>query len=109
MLIFDESTLNQMIFTVFRGYKSLKLFLFFRLVIPFVGLKLGLLCIFLLGGFADILLFMKLLAFILMTEFYSNDLTGFYLPVIYRPISPPSASSQSSAIIFDDPPNANSQ
>jgi tight adherence protein C len=61
----------------FRGQNPLTRFLFFRLVLPFVGFALALAYIFLLGGLADKPFLIKL--FVCVACAYA----GFYLPVIY--------------------------
>ena len=56
----DESTLNKLKMAGFRGQNPLTRFLFFRLVLPFVGFAGAALYIFLLGGLPDQPFFMKL-------------------------------------------------
>jgi tight adherence protein C len=73
----DENTLNSLRVAGFRGQNPLTRFLFFRLVLPFVGFGLSLVYIFLLGGLAEKPLFMKLFVCIVMAY------AGFYAPVLY--------------------------
>lgn len=73
----DENTLNSLRVAGFRGQNPLTRFLFFRLVLPFVGLALALVYVFLLGGLAERPLFVKLFVCILAAY------AGFYLPVLY--------------------------
>ncbi|AMS44395.1 type II secretion system F family protein [Aminobacter sp. NyZ550] len=73
----DEATLNKLKIAGFRGQNPLTRFLFFRLVLPFVGLMLGILYIFVLGAFPDKPFLMKV--FICIVLAYA----GFYAPVLY--------------------------
>lgn len=73
----DEGTLNKLKVAGFRGQNPLTRFLFFRLVLPFVGFALAAVYVFLLGGFADKPLFVKL--FVCILAAYG----GFYAPVLY--------------------------
>ncbi|WP_446720781.1 type II secretion system F family protein [Mesorhizobium sp. L-8-3] len=73
----DEKTLNSLRVAGFRGQNPLTRFLFFRLVLPFVGLALAAFYVFLLDGLAERPLFMKLFVCILAAY------AGFYLPVLY--------------------------
>ena len=49
----DEGTLNKLRMAGFRGQNPLTRFLFFRLVLPFVGFALAALYVFVLGGLPD--------------------------------------------------------
>ncbi|MEJ6781832.1 type II secretion system F family protein [Aminobacter sp. Piv2-1] len=73
----DEGTLNKLKVAGFRGQNPLTRFLFFRLVLPFVGFALAAAYIFLLGGLANKPLFVKL--FVCILAAYG----GFYAPVLY--------------------------
>ncbi|MBT1158370.1 type II secretion system F family protein [Aminobacter anthyllidis] len=73
----DEATLNKLKIAGFRGQNPLTRFLFFRLVLPFVGLLLGIVYVFVLGGVADKPFLMKV--FICIVLAYA----GFYAPVLY--------------------------
>ncbi len=73
----DESTMQKLRMAGFRGQNPLTRFLFFRLVLPFVGLALAAFYLFVLGALADRPLFMKL--FICIVAAYA----GFYAPVLY--------------------------
>ncbi len=73
----DEKTLNSLRVAGFRGQNPLTRFLFFRLVLPFVGLALALFYVFVLGALAERPLFVKL--FVCIVAGY----VGFYLPVLY--------------------------
>ncbi|MGF7008884.1 type II secretion system F family protein [Aminobacter sp. BE322] len=73
----DEGTLNKLKVAGFRGQNPLTRFLFFRLVLPFVGFALAAVYVFLLGGFAEKPLFVKL--FVCILAAYG----GFYAPVLY--------------------------
>lgn len=73
----DEATLNKLKIAGFRGQNPLTRFLFFRLVLPFVGLLLGIVYIFVLGGVPDKPFLMKV--FICIVLAYA----GFYAPVLY--------------------------
>lgn len=73
----DEATLAKLKVAGFRGQNPLTKFLFFRLVLPFVGFALGLLYIFVLSGLPDQPPVIKLFVCILMAY------AGFYAPVLY--------------------------
>jgi len=73
----DEKTLNSLKMAGFRGQNPLTRFLFFRLVLPFVGLAGAAVYLFLLGGMPDKPLFIK--AFVCILVAYG----GFYAPVLY--------------------------
>ena len=73
----DENTLNKLKVAGFRGQNPLTRFLFFRLVLPFVGFALAAVYVFLLGGFAEQPPFVKF--FICIVVAYG----GFYAPVLY--------------------------
>jgi tight adherence protein C len=73
----DQNTLSKLRVAGFRGQNPVTKFLFFRLVLPFAGLTLALVYIFLLGGLHDKPLFIKLFACVLAAY------AGFYAPVLY--------------------------
>ncbi|HEV7414945.1 MAG TPA: type II secretion system F family protein [Tianweitania sediminis] len=73
----DEGTMNSLRMAGFRGQNPMTRFLFFRLVLPFVGLALALFYIFVMGGLAEKPFFIKLFVCIL------SAYAGFYLPVLY--------------------------
>lgn len=73
----DEKTIASLKVAGFRGQNPLTKFLFFRLVLPFVGLALGIVYIFILGGLPEQSLFMKLFVCVLLAY------GGFYAPVLY--------------------------
>lgn len=73
----DEGTLNKLKVAGFRGQNPLTRFLFFRLVLPFLGLSLGAVYVFVLGGFAAKPFFFKI--FVCVVFAYA----GFYAPVLY--------------------------
>ncbi|MEO9339626.1 type II secretion system F family protein [Mesorhizobium sp. SB112] len=73
----DDATLLKLKVAGFRGQNPLTKFLFFRLVLPFVGLALALFYILVLGGLAEKPIFMKIFACILAAY------AGFYAPIIY--------------------------
>ena len=73
----DEGTLNKLRVAGFRGQNPLTKFLFFRLVLPFVGLAIGVVYIFMLGALPEQPLFIKLFVCILLAY------AGFYAPVLY--------------------------
>jgi tight adherence protein C len=73
----DEKTVAALKVAGFRGQNPLTRFLFFRLVLPFVGLVLGIVYIFVLGGLAEQPPFVKLFVCILLAY------GGFYAPVLY--------------------------
>ena len=73
----DEATLAKLKVAGFRGQNPLTRFLFFRLVLPFVGFALGLVYVFVLGGLPEQPLFVKLFVCIVMAY------AGFYAPILY--------------------------
>ena len=73
----DESTMQKLKMAGFRGQNPLTRFLFFRLVLPFVGLALAAAYIFVLGGLAEKPLMIKL--FVCIVAAYA----GFYAPIVY--------------------------
>ncbi|MCB1453145.1 MAG: type II secretion system F family protein [Rhizobiaceae bacterium] len=73
----DEGTVAKLRMAGFRGQNPLTRFLFFRLVLPAVGLVIALIYIFLLGGLAEQPIFVKLFVCILFAY------AGFYAPVVY--------------------------
>ena len=73
----DDRTLSTLKMAGFRGQNPLTRFLFFRLILPFVGLAAAAAYIFLLNGLAEQPLFMKI--FVCVVVAYG----GFYLPVVY--------------------------
>jgi tight adherence protein C len=73
----DESTLNKLRLAGFRGQNPLTKFLFFRLVLPFVGFALAAAYVFLLGGLPDQPTFVKI--FVCIVVAYG----GFYAPILY--------------------------
>lgn len=73
----DEGTVAKLRMAGFRGQNPLTRFLFFRLVLPAVGLVLAVIYIFLLGGLAEQPVFVKLFVCILFAY------AGFYAPVVY--------------------------
>jgi tight adherence protein C len=73
----DENTLNKLKVAGFRGQNPLTRFLFFRLVLPFVGFVLAAIYIFVLGALPDQPPFVKLFVCILVAY------AGFYAPVLY--------------------------
>ena len=73
----DEATLSKLKMAGFRGQNPLTKFLFFRLVLPAVGLALGIFYIFVFGLLPDQPLFIK--AFVCVLLAYA----GFYAPVLY--------------------------
>ena len=73
----DEGTLNQLKIAGFRGQNPLTRFLFFRLVLPFVGFALAGFYVLFLGGLAEQPGFVKLFVCILA------GYAGFYAPVLY--------------------------
>ncbi|MBX3530903.1 MAG: type II secretion system F family protein [Rhizobiaceae bacterium] len=73
----DEGTLSKLRMAGFRGQNPLTRFLFFRLVLPFVGLFLAAIWIFVLGGLPDQPFFVKIFVCILLAY------GGFYAPVLY--------------------------
>ena len=73
----DEATLAKLRMAGLRGQNPLTRFLFFRLVLPFVGFALAAVYAFLLGGLPDQPAFIKL--FVCVVVAYG----GFYAPVLY--------------------------
>ena len=73
----DEATLANLRMAGLRGQNPLTRFLFFRLVLPFVGFALAAVYVFLLGGLPDQPAFIKL--FVCVVVAYG----GFYAPVLY--------------------------
>ncbi|HEY4191045.1 MAG TPA: type II secretion system F family protein, partial [Mesorhizobium sp.] len=73
----DEGTMQKLKVAGFRGQNPLTRFLFFRLVLPFVGFALAAAYIFVLGGMADKPLFAKVFVCILAAY------AGFYAPNLY--------------------------
>ncbi|MFU0506854.1 type II secretion system F family protein [Pseudaminobacter sp. NGMCC 1.201702] len=73
----DENTINKLKVAGFRGQNPLTKFLFFRLVLPFVGFGLAGIYVLFLGGLAEQPPFMKLFVCILAAY------AGFYAPNLY--------------------------
>ncbi|MGE0503303.1 MAG: type II secretion system F family protein [Rhizobiaceae bacterium] len=73
----DDNTVNQLRMAGFRGQNPLTRFLFFRLILPFVGLALAAVYVFLLGGLPEQPPLVK--AFVCIVVAYG----GFYAPVLY--------------------------
>lgn len=73
----DEATITQLKVAGFRGQNPLTTFLFFRLILPFVGLAVAVFYIFVLGTLADKPMFIKIFVCILA------GYAGFYAPVLY--------------------------
>ncbi len=73
----DENTMQKLKMAGFRGQNPLTKFLFFRLMLPFVGFALALVYILVLGGLAEQPFLIKL--FVCVVCAYA----GFYLPVLY--------------------------
>jgi len=73
----DEATLSKLKMAGFRGQNPLTKFLFFRLVLPVVGLALGVFYIFVLGVLPDQPVFIKVFICVLLAY------AGFYAPVLY--------------------------
>lgn len=73
----DEGTLNKLKMAGFRGQNPLTRFLFFRLVLPFLGLAMALVYIFMLGGLPEQPTLVK--GFVCIVAAYA----GFYAPVVY--------------------------
>ncbi|MGP2491591.1 type II secretion system F family protein [Mesorhizobium sp. PUT5] len=73
----DEGTMQKLRVAGFRGQNPLTKFLFFRLVLPFVGFALAAAYIFVMGALPDQPLFVKLFVCIVMAY------AGFYAPVLY--------------------------
>jgi tight adherence protein C len=73
----DDGTMQKLKMAGFRGQNPLTRFLFFRLVLPFVGFALALIYILVLGGLAEKPFLVKM--FVCVACAYA----GFYLPVVY--------------------------
>jgi tight adherence protein C len=73
----DEGTLQKLKVAGFRGQNPLTRFLFFRLVLPFVGFALAAVYLFVLGGLPEQPPFIKLFVCILVAY------AGFYSPILY--------------------------
>ena len=73
----DQSTVAKLRAAGFRGQNPLTQFLFFRLILPFVGLALGIFYIFILDALPDRSMFAKIFVCILASY------AGFYAPVLY--------------------------
>jgi tight adherence protein C len=73
----DEATLAKLKMAGFRGQNPLTRFLFFRLILPFVGMVLGAIYVFALNGLPEQPFFVK--AFVVVVCAYA----GFYAPVVY--------------------------
>ncbi|QDC02863.1 MULTISPECIES: type II secretion system F family protein [Phyllobacteriaceae] len=73
----DEGTMQKLKMAGFRGQNPLTKFLFFRLVLPFVGLALAVVYVFVLDGLPEQSTFVKI--FICVLAAYA----GFYAPVFY--------------------------
>jgi tight adherence protein C len=73
----DEGTVSKLRMAGFRGQNPLTRFLFFRLVLPPVGLILAAIYVFVLGGLPDQPFFVKLFVCVLFAY------AGFYAPVLY--------------------------
>lgn len=73
----DEATLSKLRTAGFRGQNPLTRFLFFRLVLPFVGFCLAAVYLFLLDGLPDRSMLIK--GFLCVVAGYA----GFYAPVLY--------------------------
>jgi len=73
----DESTIQKLKVAGFRGQNPLTRFLFFRLVLPFVGFALAAVYLFVLGGLPQQPAFIKL--FVCVVVAYG----GFYSPILY--------------------------
>jgi tight adherence protein C len=73
----DEGTVNKLKTAGFRGQNPMIRFLFFRLVLPFVGLLMALVYVFVLGGLPEQPMLIK--AFVCIIAAYG----GFYAPVVY--------------------------
>src|SRR5262245_43776000 len=73
----DEKTMSKLRNAGFRGQNPLTRFLFFRLVLPFVGFVLALIYLFALGGLAAQTGIMKLFVCIIVAY------GGFYAPLLY--------------------------
>lgn len=73
----DENTLNKLRMAGFRGQNPLTRFLFFRLILPFIGFGLAATYVFLLGGLPEQPPFVKFFVCVLVAY------AGFYAPVFY--------------------------
>ena len=73
----DEGTMAKLKMAGFRGQNPLTRFLFFRLVLPFVGFALATVYVFLLGGLPEQPTFIR--PFVCVVVAYG----GFYAPVLY--------------------------
>lgn len=73
----DENTVAKLRMAGFRGQNPLTKFLFFRLVLPFVGFALGLVYIFVLGGLAEQPFAIQMFICVLLAY------AGFYAPNLY--------------------------
>jgi len=73
----DEGTLQKLKVAGFRGQNPLTRFLFFRLILPFIGFALAAIYVFLLGGLPQQPPFIKLFVCILVAY------AGFYAPILY--------------------------
>ncbi|WP_274423888.1 type II secretion system F family protein [Chelativorans sp. YIM 93263] len=73
----DDATIAKLRAAGFRGESPLTKFLFFRLILPFVGLAIAGFYVFGLGALAEQPLFMRVFVCILAAY------AGFYLPVLY--------------------------
>lgn len=73
----DEGTLTKLKTAGFRGQNPLTKFLFFRLVLPFVGFALAVVYLFFMGGLPEQPVFVKILVCIFAAY------GGFYAPVLY--------------------------
>src|SRR3990170_1529833 len=76
-MLVDEGTLQKLKGAGFRGQNPLTRFLFFRLVLPFVGFALAAMYVFVLGGLPEQPVLIKL--FVCVVVAYA----GFYAPVLY--------------------------
>ena len=73
----DESTMSKLKNAGFRGQNPLTKFLFFRLVLPFVGFTLAVIYLFAFGGLADQTPMTKLIVSVVVAY------GGFYAPLLY--------------------------
>ncbi|MDX8526146.1 type II secretion system F family protein [Mesorhizobium sp. MSK_1335] len=73
----DESTIQKLKVAGFRGQNPMTRFLFFRLILPFVGFALAAVYLFVLGGLPQQPAFIKL--FVCVVVAYG----GFYAPILY--------------------------
>ncbi|MBA3447050.1 MAG: type II secretion system F family protein [Pseudaminobacter sp.] len=76
-ILVDENTLNKLKVAGFRGQNPLTRFLFFRLVLPFVGFALAGIYLFMLGGLPEQPPFVRFFVCILVAY------AGFYAPNLY--------------------------